>query len=234
MQPRLKCCCWLCVVAANQLTGEDEESDFCFSNRPLGPEGQGGYPRLIFENKQKYGPGSDSLEVASPLRKPKVACSIPSAVDRLFGCENRRLTCRMSHVNFALVRTDYGYSHCASRVEPTDTTVLVGSKSQLQMSTRRSRVELREHHSISHQVIKVVVFQLPTPSGLALVHAQCLRSVYVANRCSGRGCVMLMSSWSRCHEFEPSTIKDLLCRGADARSICRGSKLGGPSPIALV
>ncbi|GFU52807.1 putative 115 kDa protein in type-1 retrotransposable element R1DM [Trichonephila clavipes] len=53
------------------------------------------------------------------------------------------------------------------------------------MSTRRSRVELREHHSISHQVIKVVVFQLPTPSGLALVHAQCLRSVYVTNRCSG-------------------------------------------------
>ncbi|GFV50046.1 hypothetical protein TNCV_2354311 [Trichonephila clavipes] len=32
------------------------------------------------------------------------------------------------------------------------------------MSTRRSRVELREHHSISPQVIKVVVFQLPTPS----------------------------------------------------------------------
>ncbi|GFV87095.1 uncharacterized protein TNCV_5113131 [Trichonephila clavipes] len=50
------------------------------------------------------------------------------------------------------------------------------------MSTRRSRVDLREHHSISHQVIKVVVFQLPTPTGLALVHAQCLRSVYVANR----------------------------------------------------
>ncbi|GFX56822.1 uncharacterized protein TNCV_495701 [Trichonephila clavipes] len=46
-------------------------------------------------------------------------------------------------------------------------------------------VELREHHSISHQVIKVVVFQLPTPTALALVHAQCLRSVYVANRCSG-------------------------------------------------
>ncbi|GFW74614.1 uncharacterized protein TNCV_961891 [Trichonephila clavipes] len=52
------------------------------------------------------------------------------------------------------------------------------------MSTRCSRVEIREHHSISHQVIKVVVFQLPTPSGLALVHAQCLQSVYVANRCS--------------------------------------------------
>ncbi|GFT50712.1 hypothetical protein TNCV_3963411 [Trichonephila clavipes] len=50
------------------------------------------------------------------------------------------------------------------------------------MSTRRSRVELREHHSISHQVIKVVVFQLLTPSGLVLVHVQCLRSVYVANR----------------------------------------------------
>ncbi|GFU20217.1 uncharacterized protein TNCV_3393411 [Trichonephila clavipes] len=30
-----------------------------------------------------------------------------------------------------------------------------------------------------------VVFQLPTPTGLALMHAQCLRSVYVANRCSG-------------------------------------------------
>ncbi|GFV27085.1 uncharacterized protein TNCV_4853221 [Trichonephila clavipes] len=57
-----------------------------------------------------------------------------------------------------------------------------------EISTRRSRVELREHHSISHQVIKVVVFQLPTPSGLALVHAQCLRSVYVANRCSGIHC----------------------------------------------
>ncbi|GFW07941.1 uncharacterized protein TNCV_3920741 [Trichonephila clavipes] len=50
------------------------------------------------------------------------------------------------------VRTDCGYSHCASRVELTDTTALVGSKSQLQISTRRSRVELREHHSISHQV----------------------------------------------------------------------------------
>ncbi|PRD22438.1 UNVERIFIED_CONTAM: hypothetical protein NCL1_49084 [Trichonephila clavipes] len=81
------------------------------------------------------------------------------------------------------VRTDCVYSHCASRVELTDTTALVRSKSQI--STRRSRVELREHHSISHQVIKVVVFQLPTPTGLALMHAQCLRSVYVANRCSG-------------------------------------------------
>ncbi|GFV31082.1 hypothetical protein TNCV_1527161 [Trichonephila clavipes] len=28
-------------------------------------------------------------------------------------------------------------------------------------------------------------FQLPTPTGLALVHAQCLRTVYVAKRCSG-------------------------------------------------
>ncbi|GFU96070.1 uncharacterized protein TNCV_4440321 [Trichonephila clavipes] len=45
--------------------------------------------------------------------------------------------------------------------------------------------ELREHHSNSHQVIKVVVFQLPTPTGLSLCMRSALRSVYVANRCSG-------------------------------------------------
>ncbi|GFT88730.1 uncharacterized protein TNCV_905851 [Trichonephila clavipes] len=60
-------------------------------------------------------------------------------------------------------------------MELTDTTAHVGSKSQLQISTRRSRVELREHHSIRHQMIKDVVFQLPTPTGLALVLAISLR-----------------------------------------------------------
>ncbi|GFV25473.1 hypothetical protein TNCV_1147431 [Trichonephila clavipes] len=37
-----------------------------------------------------------------------------------------------------------------------------------------------------------------------------------------------------CHEFDPSVTEDPLCRGAGARSICRGSNLRGPSPIDLV
>ncbi|GFY27085.1 hypothetical protein TNCV_2067061 [Trichonephila clavipes] len=39
--------------------------------------------------------GSDGLEVAYPLRKPKVADSIIAGVDRFPGYENRRHACHM-------------------------------------------------------------------------------------------------------------------------------------------